>query len=379
MEMNSQLSIHRSLFCVLTTLLLLSCVRERDTPAETADSFIQEIQSSLTEAREVSITHLDSPSVIRPLRFTAVPDSEYLISVDMADWTIVLLNRTGEELDRIGGSGRGPGEFGRMGRLHIGHDRRLYLLDSMLRRMTVFEIVQGELQYADTIPYDDTEHLNLRSIYVTEIGNFGVFHRMDDYETWDHSYHLYQLDARYQIESHLLEMPGDENVQIADYYYIHHPLGKKTFWDLDGEQFYYVSSDHSDVHTLNLITGEEEVKTYFHFDDRLNSPDMTADIKEWLDLLVNQYPAIGRAIEESHTIPLFSDFAVRDGLLVFQVYSAGGPEGHLLLADTQTGRAGYITVSPLFFRLSPVDETIYGIDSEDSEYRQVIVSYSLHP
>lgn len=103
---------------------------------------------------DISSGNLSGQSLIlQPHRVEFLPNSSLFVVVDDADKSIVLLNEKGEILSRAGGEGRGPGEFQSIVQLHIGYDNRIYLLDMLLFRITVYEIANDQLRSTDTFSY----------------------------------------------------------------------------------------------------------------------------------------------------------------------------------------------------------------------------------
>ncbi len=174
-----------------------------------------------------------------------MPNSGLLVVVDDADKSIVLLNEQGEILSRAGGEGRGPGEFQSIVQLHVGYDYRIYLLDMLLFKITVYEIANDQLRSTDTFSYKNPPVHSLNSIYVTESGNFGVYNQTEGFQTPDNRFLLYRLDKNFAPVEQLLEMPGNERRRV-DYpeftLFLPSDFLSKTFWYVDGEWFYYITS-----------------------------------------------------------------------------------------------------------------------------------------
>ena len=307
-----------------------------------------------------------------PVQILAAPDTDLLVVADYTGQSLRLLDKNGDELSSTGGLGRGPGEFQGINQLYISYNQLLYVVDIQLRRLTVFEIQVEQLAYQTTISLNYASNMHLQRIYVTETGTFGVFNKLDDYQTWENRFHLYRLDESFHPEEHILEMPGNEKIEIISRLFIDNPLGSLTFWDIDGEWFYYIRSNSNEIHKFHLTTGDREIVQYLNFEERVNTSHNIAFLKENMQGLIERYPVVGEAIEKSQTLPLFRDLLVQDDQMLLSIYHAGGDYGAILHIDQESEEVSYIKTPPYFRHLSLRNHIVYGIDSTPPDERRIM-------
>lgn len=357
-------------FFVFCLFHLQAC--ENDNEASSfIDPFVEEIQNTMRE-QQIVFQDTVSGSEAEPTWITVTPNNEYLIVADRRSYAIQLFNKTGTKaLSKVGGEGRGPGEFISISDLHAGKDTAVYVVDLKLSRITKFDIKNRSLSYVTTYKVKPEQNLSLHEIYVTQHEKFGVFQRMDDYETWEQSYHLYRLDANFQPAEHLLEMPGNEKMKLSKYFYIDELTGEKTYWDLDGEWFYHIRSNSPTVYFYNVVTGEQREKTFFTLKKRFNTARITEVLKNDLETYVKRFPETAESIEESNTIPMFGDFLVRNKQIFFEVYPVGNKEFTVIRVDQKTGDTGYFTI-PWLSRFIPAENTLYSIQYSNDKRRRTI-------
>ena len=369
-----------SILTLIVLLILLSQVQScgnKKTSKTNEDPFTRGIKESFPELKIQSSGYIAS-SETEPFKITVTSDSEYLIVADRASYTIQLIKQAGtEELSKVGGEGRGPGEFNTISQIHIGHDSALYVLDTLLKRITKFNIENDGLHYVTTFNLESAQDLRLRNVFVTKHGNFGVYLRIDNYQNRKESFHLYKLDTQFRPERHLLKMPGNEKLKLGKAFYVNKLLGEKTFWDLQGSWFYYVNSHTPLIRKYNLSTAEREEKKYFELAERSNSEQRIKVLKDRMSTAIKRFPAIGEEIKESLALPMFDDFQVRENQIFFSVYYAGGKTHTMIHVNQTTGEVHYIEV-PELFGFNPDENTLYGIEITDDGRQRIQVLKSIY-
>mgnify|MGYP006429242607 CR=1 FL=1 len=360
----------KKLLLVCSLFYIQACGSEKEASAF-IDPFVEEIKKTMPKQQIISQDTV-SGSEAEPTWITVTPDNEYLVVADRQTYAIQLFNKTGtKEFSKVGGKGRGPGEFISISDLHAGQDMAVYVVDLKLSRITKFNIGNESLSYVTTYSVKPQQNLSLHEIYVTQYGKFGVFQRMDDYETWEQSYHLYHLDEKFQPLKHLLKMPGNEKMKLGQYSYIDALTGKKTFWDLDGKWFYHIRSDSPTVHLYNITTGEQRKKTFFTLKKSINTDHSTEILKNDFKAHVKRFPVITESIEEDDTIPMFGDFLVRNKQIFFEVYPIGNKEYTVIRVDQETGNTSYFTI-PWLARFFPAQNILYSIQYNNNQRRQTM-------
>lgn len=86
---------------------------------------------------------------------------------------IYVLDRQGEFLKRIGGSGRGPGEFNNMGALtpKLGSEK-LYVYDDVLQAINIFDL--GSLEFERLMILDPQQRQNIKELKNTRFSDFYI-------------------------------------------------------------------------------------------------------------------------------------------------------------------------------------------------------------
>lgn len=346
-------------------LILPSCHKEEQPIGISDDPFYSQIEATLPEMSNEYKGSLSIAANTEPFQIAMIPQLGQLVVADRTDNQIQLYDPEGQLLSEVGGRGRGPAEFENISQLHIGNDHALYVLDILMKRISRFEIRNSQLQYDTSFTPEPGGNISLRDIYVTEYGNFGVFHRTDDYETRRESFHLYRLDVNFHPVEHLLELPGDEKLKLADILYVSHYTGSTTLWDMCGEWFYYIRSKDTKVYQYNLETGKVRTEEYFTLEDRSNSRQRADFLKERMATLIERYPMAGEAIESSNTLPMFDYFFVRGGRMIFNIFNAGGTGGRIIIVNLESKEAAYVEAPFVSWRLGLVGNTLYAIHSTD--------------
>jgi hypothetical protein len=290
----------------------------------------------------------------------------YLIAANRVDNSIQLFDEGGNNLlSTVGGEGRGPAEFKNISQLHVGTDHALYALDIILKRITKFKIESRVLHYITSFTVKPEHNISLRDVFITKDGNYGVFHRIDDYETREESFHLYKLDDKFIPVKQLIELPGNEKLKLDENFYGDHYTGRNTYWALDGQWFFYISSQSPVVHKYNLRTGKLTTEQYFSLKERANTQKRTKVLKDRFDALIKRFPSVAEAIEESESLPMFDNFLSSNNQLLFDVFYAGGDGGRVIFVDLETGDVTYIKTASEFWRFALGDKMLYGIETRD--------------
>ncbi|NGP90101.1 hypothetical protein [Fodinibius halophilus] len=377
--MSQYLSKSPSLFVtIMLGFILLQACKNGEQSSDFTDPFEAEIKEAFSKQQIVSQDTIAN-SEEEPTWITTTPNNEYLVVLDRGTYTVQLFNRTGtKELAKAGGKGRGPGEFISVLDLHAGDDMAVYVVDLKLSRVTKFDVYNDSLSYATTYMVKPAKNLSLHEIYVTKYGRFGVFQRMDDYETWEQSFHLYRLDENFQPVEHLLEMPGNEKVKIEDYFYMDALIGDKTFWDLQEEWFYYIRSNNPTVSLYNVRTGEQQRRTFFELKERMNTEATKEVFQRIFDKNIKFFPERGAKIEESTTIPMFHSFAVGKKYIYFEVFPIEFKKHTIIRVNKETGEVRYFTISELS-RFAPANDTLYTIQSNNDHRKQILNVIKLQP
>ncbi|MCW9706171.1 6-bladed beta-propeller [Fodinibius salsisoli] len=363
----------KRLIVVILLFQIISCKRETPSQEKTTDPYIENLKNRFAEISVSSENIPISSSIQQPHRVKVLQNNGYLVVVDDANKSIMLLNKKGEVLSTVGREGRGPEEFLNITQLHVSDDGRIFLLDMLLFRITVYEFFNDELRYVDTFPYKNPPKHSLHSIYVTEKANYGVYNQTEGFQTPDNSFLLYRLDEDFNTEEQLLEIPGNKRQKVIYpefTLYLPNIFLSNTLWDVDGDWFYYMMSYQSSINKYNLRTGEHKVLKYAKFPKRLNKRYYLSFMKERLDL--NQDERQLSVLENSERLPLFSGLWVHENKIMLRIFYPAEENGMMIYIDQKSEEIKYIKAPHEFYPLAGHDNRIYGINFRIDDYYQLM-------
>lgn len=361
---------------IILILIASSCSQSAGDEESSGDPFIERIRSSTDELEIEQQSLIDSPALFNPLLILAIDQTDYIVTADYANKSIKVIDRNGTLLSETGGEGRGPGEYALINQLERGPDGMIYVLDKRLNRVHTYTLNNktGELTLRETIPYKHESNNHISSLYVTEFGLFAVFSRLTNYETWENSFYLYELDEDFQPAELMLELPENDKIPVREdgMGKIDNFLGNMTLWDLDGEWFYYMTSQKTDVFAYNLITGEQDTLTAINLEERKNSEAHREYLKKTYDRLIESSPSVEIEINETETLPYFDSLTAHDGKLILRLFDAGSDTGLLIHYNTGTGRARHIRVPTYYTRISYTGNELYGTKTVENGERKIL-------
>lgn len=351
----------------------MSCI-EGDTPDEEIrkDDFIENIERNFTEIEADSIVYLSSDSIYQPSRLVSSDNCNHLIIGDASDHSIVLINKNGELISKVGGEGRGPGEFQSILDLHIGSDNRLYVLDGLEFRISIFTIGANSLDYIKSVAFKNPANHFLTSLHITEFGQFGVYQESDGYFSAENHFLLYRLDKDFNPQELLLRMPGNERqkVETSNFtYYAPYKYLSRTIWYFDNEWFHYITTTNSFVHKYNVRTGIQEEITIHPFDNRANSPDYIQSVKDHYPVEDESYWS---SLNEIENLPFFNGLLVDGNHIYVTLLPSPGFDGKTLVIEPESEEIKYFQTPQEFSPRTVCDRFIYGIDFNVSgEYQMM--------
>jgi hypothetical protein len=365
----SSLLLH-ALVATLLFFAAISCSHEGGDISDTAKELpvysVENLASDLPLLMADSIGTFEPPGFIESYFIEPLQGGRYIAVNDRLEQMIHLFDETGAHLSSAGGEGRGPGEFMGGILLNAGQDQKLYALDMRLSRVTRFSVQQGELTYVTTYPVNLDPGSWLDNIYVTQWGNFGVVRSNLDYNTGEEVYHLYKLDDSFNQSERLLEMPGNEKMSLSEWSHVDHLAGRKTFWDLDGEWFYFVTSHSTTIDRYNLRSGEISSETYFDLADREVTPESRNQLMEFASNMMNRFPALRSTMDAVTVLPLFQELMVHDNHIYLIIFNIEGSERtELIRLDRETGSVQYADIPLKLWRIQSANGLLYGIGNSE--------------
>lgn len=359
-----------SLFIILAAIVVLSCSgNEKDLKSESMDGLptytVDELDSELPKLTIDSVATLDGPEFMESYYLETIPEKGLVVTNDRTENLIHLFDEMGNYLGSGGGQGRGPGEFTSTVNPHAGWDNDIYVLETGAFRISQFSVNREGFSYVATHSISlGSAATWLQDIYVTEWGNFGVTRSLVDFKTGEEQFHFYKLDDSFNQDELLITMPGNEKMSIGGLLPIDHIIGEKTYWDLDGEWFYHISSNSPVINKYNLETGESTTVTYFGLEDRVITESTWEHVLEYASNLIERFPIVEDEVENTEVLPFFREFMVQDDMLYLVLLDVTGrEETEIIRINSKTEEVRYLKIPSKLFRIKVGNEMLYGTNS----------------
>ncbi len=294
------------------------------------------------------------------------------IVVDSSNWTLHLLSVEGEPIQSVGGRGQGPGEYGLINDLYIDSQSRLYVLDKNQHRVTVYHILEDDLELEKTLSLQNYSDYRIESFYYSEHqGYMGVFYPSHRNAGEIYPIYVYRLDENLRLDELLFELPGNETMLLGNYVEDSF-LGLETVWHATGESFYYATSDDFTVHRIDLrdlskesypVPGVPEYK----FDDQAQQA-----IFDRIRPDPQSYPGLEDELLESETVPYFMEIRT-DGNIVYFAPLPFQETGFVLRLDLGNQKMTRIEVPRWFVPYAQHEEKLYGIIHSELEGSSLLI------
>lgn len=348
----------------LSFFLLLSCNNQTSTTETSIDPYIKNLKERFSEIEILESTYPQIEEIYQPNGPVTTKNCQRLIVSDYAEKKLFLLNPAGNVIHQTGGEGRGPEEYQSILNPHMGEDDRLYVLDTLLFRINIYEITDDQLEFIKSVSYKNPENYFLTAVYVTEYGHFGLFQDSPNgFFSPENRYFLYRLDEHFATQEQLFEMPGRERLKYetpAAKLFTPHEYARGIHWSLDDEWFYYVTTDDETIHRYNLQTGKMGSLTFFDLEERPRN-------NQFIEAVEEHHPGADdevfmEKLKEIESLPLFSSFHVEDQKGFLNVLAAPGDDQIILYIDLQSIEVQYFEASFGFTPQTLCDNHIYGID-----------------
>ncbi len=361
---------HEFCLIVLTSTVLLSCSGGDEESQNMSGSIplysVDSLASVLPELAAEPEGIFEPSGYMSPYFLEPLADGKYVAANDRLEQMIHLFDEMGTHLASAGGEGRGPGEFMGAMNLHADRNNDLYVLDIPHHKITRFNLRDEELIYDTTYSVNQEPGSLLLNIYVTQWGNFGVFRTIVDYSSGEEVYYLYKLDEAFNQVERLLELPGNEKMSLSEWSHIDHLVGQKTFWDLDGEWFYHITSHNSVINRYNLQTGETFADRFLDLSEREITPEKRGHLMEFSSNMTRRFPDLKKTMEAVTVLPLFEEFLVYDETIYLVVFNVSGSDRtEIIRINEATGEVYYIQIPLRLWRVQTGNGLIYGIETTD--------------
>ena len=354
-------------FRACVAIILLITMHACSADPETEDPFREFITQSYSQIPSYSEVHPGAEKIYMAGGLVAPKNSEILIQMDRADYTIKVLGPDGDILNTAGGQGRGPGELGDYARLYYDENQKLYVVDPRNNRIHVFQILDDDLELLETKMYQYPATYHLSSVFITEAGYFGLFTQSENFFTPENRYLLYSLDQNFEMKEKLLELPGEQRTryEYPDFtFYLPNIFAEKTLWDMDGDWFYYMSSHTPIINRYHLPTGEKETLDFLQIPVREHHSEIIPLMIEFYE--PGDYEAdidqLSSVLYENDSLPMFIGFSAAQNRLFIQTYFTPGDQGIILMADPETEEVRYFEAPFGLSSFNLRNNTLYGVD-----------------
>jgi len=368
------------LYIFWLSVFLISCNEKSDRqyrnyqslPTYAADSLNKVLQPVPID----SIIAFDTSKAIAPYDLVPTLDNKYWISSDRLENLIILFNQQGLYIAEAGGRGRGPGEFEGAKKLHVGWDNMLYVLDMRSQRITQFQV--GQNGFANTSSFSPSSSFEpaskLRSVYVTEWGNYGVIRKIIDYKNGEEEYSFFKLDEEFRVKKRLFTMEGNEKMSLDRWNHVDHLAGQKTFWDFDGEWFYHISSHKTIVNKYNVRTGESLSFAHLSLEDRRFTDEAKLELMDIASNMTERFDKVHVAFADKEVLPLFQDFTVYNNEYYMIIYNSSNTKNtEIIKVNEISGEVQYVNLPLSLWKVKAGKKMIYGTVTygEDAQIRLI--------
>lgn len=323
-----------------------------------------------------SIAVFDHSNVLAPYEVVTTSDQQYWVIADRFDNSIKLYNQKGTYLASTGVKGEGLVEIEGAKKLHIGIDDNLYVIDLESQRISVFEI--NEYGFTHTSSFSPSSSFTpgnqLKAIYVTEWGNFGVSRAIIDYDKGLEEFQFYKLDNEFNAIKKLFTMPGNDKITLDRWTHIDHILGQKTFWDFEGNSFYYINSHRTVINRYNVNTDSLQATEYFRLKDRKLDEGIKLEFMEAVSKVTSRSDKIHEAFVNKKYLSHFEGFTVFKNyyyLVIFNAISTNHSE--IVRINRESGEMHYMNFPIHLWNIHAENQMLFGVDSsgKDSQMRVI--------
>lgn len=307
-----------------------------------------------------------------PLQIEIEPGGRLIVS-EAKTYHINLLNPGGRLLFKAGGKGRGPGEFGTINDLYLTESGQLFVVDLMLRRLTIMQVLENKITYVTSVLYDNNRNLVLQSIFAGNQHKYGIFTKYDQIEAGPNTLYLYRLDEDYQPADKLAELPGNVKIRSESGLLIDHPFGYISNWDIQDPWFYYTLANRMELHGINLNNGQQQSIKVLDLSQRPMTTPALHYLNERMKPVFNVVPDIKKIVNQSDRLPMLGRVVADSERVVLNTFYAGGPNGLILIGDNKLTSVRHIRTPPHFKGLEINGNRLYGIDYTGPEQPRILV------
>lgn len=354
----------------LTFLLLaccLGCAPADPHPAD-IDPFIADLISGTDRMPIESVVDLrtEENGIHVPMHAKRV-DRERFIVVDGLRWAIHLISAEGAVLDRVGGMGRGPGEYQGINHLEVTNSGDLYVLDSSLQRITHYRIRNRNLIFERIWPLRFQPGIQMyRSIHAIGDDLYAVALTTRPHRRLE----LHALDDSFQtVMRHHELKPHFPNIHFS-----HTQLtNAKWFVDPSTSTFNYIYMDSLNVMTVQLpgSASERHVIRAPHRNRKIH-PINQRFLDSAYAAQAGSRPAPD-ALPKTFELPHTTQAARDRDLIAIQLMHYGGSTTTILMHNLRTRTTRYVEAPPGFFLLSFKESDLLGKVQDTDGRNRILV------
>lgn len=317
-----------------------------------------------------TISNLDIEELAYPMYLQAGSHSS-LIVTDGRSWQILMVSQAGDILDKAGGSGQGPGEFGVINSIQVNENNQLITLDKRLGRVGLFNIRDNGLSFDKNIRYQSPDSLILQDIYSDGDHWFGVY---ESRNRLNHSLYLFALNDDLNPERVLLEMPGHERTEIRGRK-VTNNFGKTTHWTFQDSEFYYGSSHCFCFTTFHLNTLNQDSVSYLVDAKSAETDTFKTYAANRMAPVLQAYPEWKEVIDGLTILPIHSGFSVTEEYILFYPFYNGTNENPFVLGNMDDGTFTVMITDQFLTSLTRINDSVFAIDAaSEGEFKVVEIS-----
>lgn len=331
-----------NLFAAL--IITASCTTSDDCHDCADDAFVGQVIENMAEAKIVTtfslpIEHHDLYTPMHPRRDR---HGRYIL-VNGHDWGVFLLDPDGNLIDKIGGHGKGPGEFTAINHVELTDDNQLYILDLTQDRITHFNVTLDGMELIDIIPVDgrstEGRYRSIHSIHNTFWGLLAT-------PSFNRTFKLLELDSHLNPVREHLEIPS----HFPDIHFSQ-SLVTNGAWFSDSRLFQYIFFDSLVVYTYDVSTQLKDRHVLSEPHKRRIATPLNQDFMA---------AKFGPSETEGLELPQIRNARHSNHRLLADILYYGGDHTYLLWHDLATKETRYIKAPPDFHIQAFVGNEIIG-------------------
>ena len=184
----------------------------------------------------------------------------------------------------------------------------------------------------------------------------------------------FKLDEEFRAKKRLFTMDGNEKMSLDRWSHIDHLSGEKTFWDLDGEWFYHITSHNTVVNKYNVRTGKSRSFAHLNLKDRIITDEVKLQLMDVASNMTERFDKIHEAFVDVEILPLFQDFTVHNNDYYMVIYNPSSVrDTEIIKVNEISGEVQYVNLPLSLWKVKAGRKMIYGTVTygEDAQIRLI--------